>query len=82
MTQHVWPDGRQTNPRRGAGNPTVQGPPDERLLALGDEQPGEPVGAAGKVSSDHAQFVAVSLLRSGWRPRIAANCTVVIGHDE
>jgi hypothetical protein len=58
MTQHVWPDRRETGPCRGAGDQVVHGLPGERLPAFGDEQPGEPIGAGGEVSLDRAQFVA------------------------
>ncbi len=57
MTQRVRVDAGQVGACRGGCDEVVHRLAGERLFALGDEQPGQRVGAGGQVAPEGARFV-------------------------
>ncbi len=58
MAQHVRMHRRQSGANGSFGDEIVYALPRERLLAFGDEEPGERVGTTGAVALDGAQLIA------------------------
>jgi hypothetical protein len=58
VPQRVRADAGQAGARRGGRDEVVHRLPGQRPAALGDERPGQRVGAGGEVAPDGAQLVA------------------------
>ncbi len=59
MPQHMRMDMADTGTLSGGRKDVVDGLPGERLLPLGDEQPGQPIAALSEPAPDRAQFVTI-----------------------
>ena len=65
VPQRVRVGARQAGTLRCRRNQVIHSLPGERLITLGDEQPGQRIGARSKVSLDGAQFVTGDRLLDG-----------------